>query len=104
LSDSIRIRPAERTDVSLLMAMITELADYERAVDQAIGTESQLDDALFGPHPAAEAVIADTQPPAAEGMIADSQDHVAGFAIYFQTFSTWLCARGLYLEDLYVRP
>ena len=43
----------------LLLALIVELADYERAVDDAIGTEELLEAALFGAHPVAEAVIAE---------------------------------------------
>jgi GNAT superfamily N-acetyltransferase len=92
LSDRIRIRPAERNDVPLLLAMIGELAAYERAADRVTGTESLLESALFGPRPAAEAVIADIG--AAP----------AGFALFFHTFSTWECRPGLYLEDLFVRP
>jgi GNAT superfamily N-acetyltransferase len=92
LSESVRIRPAERSDVPLLRSMIAELAEYERAADQVTGTEAQLDSALFGPRAVAEAVVAQVH------------DADAGFAIYFHTFSTWLCQPGLYLEDLYVRP
>jgi GNAT superfamily N-acetyltransferase len=92
LSDSARIRRAQRTDVALLLAMVKELADYERAPDQVTGTEELLAEALFGSDPAAEAVVAEVD------------GAPAGFALYFHTFSTWLCRRGLYLEDLYVRP
>jgi GNAT superfamily N-acetyltransferase len=92
LSDRVRIRPAERSDVALLLSMITELAEYERAAEQVTGTEEQLESALFGARPVAEAVIADVDP------------RPAAFALYFHTFSTWLCQPGLYLEDLYVRP
>jgi GNAT superfamily N-acetyltransferase len=78
--------------VPLILSMITELATYERAADEVTGTEQQLSSALFGSAPVAEAVIAevDLRP--------------AGFALYFHTFSTWLCQACLYLEDLYVRP
>ena len=78
--------------MALILSMINELAEYERAADQVTGTERQLSSALFGSRPAAEAVVAelDRRP--------------AGFALYFQTFSTWLCQPCLYLEDLYVRP
>ena len=78
--------------MSLLLSMVTELAEYERAGDQVTGTERQLDGALFGPRPVAEALIAEVN------------ELSAGFAIFFHTFSTWLCQPGLYLEDLYVRP
>jgi GNAT superfamily N-acetyltransferase len=56
------------------------------------GSVELLDQALFGRQPAAEAVIAEAN---GEGV---------GFALFFQTFSTWLCKPGLWLEDLYVSP
>jgi GNAT superfamily N-acetyltransferase len=92
LSDSLAIREASRDDTALLLAMIRELADYERAAAQVTGTEQQLDAALFGARPAAEAVIA------------SSRQEPLGFALFYPTFSTWQCLRGLWLEDLYVRP
>lgn len=76
----------------LLLAMVRELATYERAAERVTGTEAQLERALFGERPAAEAVIAE----------ADGEP--AGFALYFTTFSTWLCQPGIWLEDLFVRP
>jgi GNAT superfamily N-acetyltransferase len=81
-------------DVAEIRALIHELATYERAADQARATEDQLRDALFGPHPAASALIA-------------ADDHTAGtvgFALWFPRFSTWTGTRGMHLEDLYVRP
>ena len=88
----LRIRDASRDDVELIYSLIAELADYERAADRVAGTRELLEEALFGPDPAAEAVIAEL----------DGQP--VGFAVYFRTFSTWLCRPGLWLEDLYVSP
>lgn len=51
-----------------------------------------LHEALFGDEAVAEAVIAEL-----EGA-------PAGFALYYRTFSTWLCLPGLWLEDLFVSP
>jgi GNAT superfamily N-acetyltransferase len=99
LSDSIRIRPAERTDVALLFSLIVELAKYERAAELVTGDEELLHAALFGARPHAEAVIAELGEPGAP-----RADAVAGFALFFGTFSTWLCRPGLWLEDLYVSP
>jgi GNAT superfamily N-acetyltransferase len=87
-----RIARATLADVPLLRDMIRELALYERMADQAIATEVDLREALSGPRPAAEALIgyADDQP--------------AAFALFFHNFSTFVGRRGLYLEDLFVRP
>jgi GNAT superfamily N-acetyltransferase len=88
----IRIVPATRADVPLILALVHELAAYENEPDAVVATEVMLDAALFGDHPAAEAVIAhlDGAP--------------AGFALWFQNFSTWTGRPGLWLEDLFVRP
>ena len=72
--------------------MIRELAEYERLSDEVVGTGDDLERHLLGRSPAAEAVIA-----------RDGQEPV-GFALYFTTFSTFLCRPGLWLEDLFVRP
>ena len=91
-SDSIAIRPANAADVPLILRFVRELAEFERAADKVIATEPMLFEALFGPHPAAEAVIAEVD------------DVAVGMALFFHNFSTWTGWRGIYLEDLYVTP
>ncbi len=88
----IAIRPATRADVPLLFSLIVELATYERAADEVVGTEALLAESLFGPVPAAEAVVA------------ERDGRGVGFALFFPTFSTWRCRPGIWLEDLYVQP
>jgi GNAT superfamily N-acetyltransferase len=88
----VSIRPATADDVPLIRQLIAELADYERLAHAAVATEDGLRAHLFGPHPSAEVLIGEV----------DGQP--AGFALYFHTFSTFLGQRGLYLEDLFVRP
>ena len=85
------IRPAEPADVTTILRFVRELAVFEREPDAVLATEPMLHDALFGAHPAAEAVIAEDGEP-------------LGFALFFHNFSTWQGKRGLYLEDLYVTP
>ncbi|MEV6422280.1 GNAT family N-acetyltransferase [Streptomyces sp. NPDC051662] len=87
------IRTATPADVPVIRAMIRELAEYEKALDEARATEEQLREALFGERPAAYAHIAET----------DDGEPV-GFALWFLNFSTWRGVCGIYLEDLYVRP
>ncbi|HEX8977444.1 MAG TPA: GNAT family N-acetyltransferase [Solirubrobacteraceae bacterium] len=86
----VRIRAARPVDVEQIYAFIVELAEYERAPDQVTGTPELLREALFGPAPSAEALIAEID------------DHVVGFALFHGTFSTWECRPGIWLEDLYV--
>ncbi|MEV6649048.1 GNAT family N-acetyltransferase [Streptomyces sp. NPDC051219] len=87
------IRTATPEDVPAIHRMVRELADYEKALDEARATEAQLYEALFGERPAAFAHIAET----------DAGETV-GFALWFLNFSTWRGVHGIYLEDLYVRP
>ena len=88
-----RIVPAEKKHVPLIHQFIMELADYERArPGDAPVTEQDLTDTLFGERPAAEVLIAYLG------------DEPAGFALFFHNYSTWLGKRGIYLEDLFVRP
>ncbi|MGW3010275.1 N-acetyltransferase family protein [Streptomyces sp. NPDC001219] len=86
------IREATPEDVPVILAMIGELAAYERAPEAAQATEPQLKEALFGPQPAAFALIA------------EEDSAPVGFALWFRNFSTWTGTHGVYLEDLYVRP
>jgi GNAT superfamily N-acetyltransferase len=89
---SLKITSATRADVPLILALIGELADYEKLRHEAVATEESVASALFGAKASAEAVIArlDGEP--------------VGFALFFHNFSTFLCQKGLYLEDLFVRP
>lgn len=82
--------------------MIRELAEYERALEEAKATEQQLREALFGTDAAVFALIAESDEPSADGAIAAGEP--VGFALWFRNFSTWTGTHGIYLEDLYVRP
>jgi GNAT superfamily N-acetyltransferase len=88
----IEIRPAEPDDIALILRFVRELAEFEREPDAVVATEDMLCEALFSDRPAADAIIA------------DSGGEPAGFALFFQNFSTWTGRPGLYLEDLYVTP
>jgi len=89
---AFRIRDAEPRDVPVLIALFGELASYEKLEHALVASEERLDRALFG------------DPPAAYGLIAERTTEALGYAIYFHTFSTFLAIRGIWLEDLYVRP
>jgi GNAT superfamily N-acetyltransferase len=87
------IRPAVEADVPELVAMIRELADYEQLSDQVAITEDDLARTLFGPG----AIVHDS-------VIEDGNGGLAGHALWYRTFSTFLGKSGIWLEDLYVRP
>jgi len=90
------IRPARPDDIATIVALIKELATYEREPDAAQATETDLQAALFGEAPAVFALIAEDD--------RGEAPEIAGFALWFLNFSTWVGRHGIYLEDLYVRP
>ena len=92
----ITLRPALPADVAVLVAMIRELAVFEKLEHLMVATPESIAPHLFGPRPSAEVVVAEV---ATEG-----GPQAAGFALFFHNFSTFLGRPGLYLEDLYVRP
>jgi GNAT superfamily N-acetyltransferase len=89
------VRPAEPADVPAILALIRDLAEYERAVHEVVATEDLLREALFADAPRAHALVVDDP---------QGEYNLAGFALYFLNFSTWTGRHGIYLEDLYVRP
>ena len=88
----IRIERATARDVSLILSLIKALAEYERLADQAVATDADLRESLFGPQARAEVAIA------------YAGGEAVGFAVWFHNYSTFLGRAGLYLEDLFVVP
>lgn len=86
------IRTCREADLGVVVAMVHELAEYERAPEECTLTVAQLREALFAPSPALF------------GHVAEVDGEVVGFALWFLNFSTWRGTHGIYLEDLYVRP
>jgi GNAT superfamily N-acetyltransferase len=88
----LEIRSAVAADTPLILSLIRELAEYERAPDAVVASEERIRETLFGPQARAEVLLG------YEG------DTPVGFALFFHNYSTWLARPGLYLEDLFVRP
>jgi GNAT superfamily N-acetyltransferase len=86
------IRLATPNDVATILRLIRELAEYENLSSMCVATEENLRRHLFGPEPAAEAAMI------------ECDGAPVGYAIWFKTFSTFLAAPGIYLEDVYVQP
>lgn len=88
----VRVRPATAGDVGLICQLVRDLAAYERSPESAVATEAMIHESLFGVKPACEALVGEV-------------DGVAqGIAVFFHNYSTWTGRRGVYLEDLFVRP
>ena len=92
MSAGVHIRPATRADVPIILELIRGLAEYERLAHECVATEAALEATLFGQRPGAEVIIA----------LADGT--AAGFALFFHNYSTFRAKRGIYLEDLFVKP
>ena len=92
MANAFTIRPATPGDIREILRLIRALADYEKLSEMAVGTEAMLHEALFGAHPSCEALVA------------DADGRTVAFALFFTTFSTFLCKPGIYLEDVFVEP
>jgi GNAT superfamily N-acetyltransferase len=89
---TLSIRHAQPDDLGLVLQFIKELAAYEKLSDEVVASEAILRQSLFAPGANGEAIIAEV-------------DGVGvGFALFFHNFSTFLGRKGLYLEDLFVKP
>jgi GNAT superfamily N-acetyltransferase len=86
------IRLATPDDVSAIFSLIQALSEYEQLAHEMVGSEVDLHNGLFGSISYAESIVAEVD------------GKVAGFALYFYNFSTFLMKPGIYLEDLFVLP
>ncbi|WP_341675120.1 GNAT family N-acetyltransferase [Niveibacterium sp. SC-1] len=86
------IRDVTPDDLPELLRLVRGLAQYEKLEHLLQASVEDYRDALFGPRPVAEAVMAFVD------------ERAVGFALFFQNYSTFLGKRGLYLEDLFVEP
>ncbi len=86
------IRPATVEDTDEILAMIYELALYEKAPNEAKATREQIIDSFFSADPKVFCEIV------------EADGEIAGLAIWFLNYSTWQGKHGIYLEDLFIRP
>ncbi len=89
---NLSIRPATKSDVPTIFQLIQALAEYEQLEHAVTGSESALEQHLFGNSPYANAILA------------IQEEKTVGFALWFTTYSTFLTQPGMYLEDLFVLP
>lgn len=86
------ITPASRDDVAAIESLVRELAVYEKLEHLMVSTPADFERELFGPNSVIECIVA------------KENGRAVGFALFFHNFSTFLGRRGLYLEDLFVKP
>lgn len=85
----ILIREAKPKDISAVLRLIRELADFEREPKAVVNTESELHQHIF-------------KDKICNAIVADDNNEIIGFALYYNSYSTWK-GKCLYLEDLYVQ-
>lgn len=86
------IRSAGREDAPAIYEMIMALAVYEKAEEEVVTTPQEIEETLFGAGSKTEALICEID------------GRVAGYAVFFTSYSTWVGRSGLYIEDLYISP
>ncbi len=92
MSPTLRIAPANESDVPVILGFIRKLAEYEKLSHLVVATEENIREHVFGANPVAEVLLA------------YGGREPVGFALYFRNFSTFLGQPGIYLEDLFVEP
>ncbi len=85
----VKIRKGKKEDLSAVLELVKELAEYEKALDQVANTVQRMEEDGFGENPVFGFLIA------------EDQDGIIGTSIYYYRYSTWKGKR-LYLEDLVV--
>lgn len=88
----LTIRKAEKKDIPIILQLIKELAEYEKLLHQVITIEEDLTKVLFDENSFVNVLLA------------EYDGEIAGQALFFYNFSTFIGKPGLYLEDLYVKP
>ena len=112
-----RLRRVSPADTPQILELIQDLAEYEKEPDAVRATEEALHEHLFGENPAVFGHVVEVlngdikdEDVADSGSVENGdaapgeRPYLAGMALWFPNFSTWECAHGIYLEDLYVRP
>ena len=91
MNTELKLRYAERKDITLILDFIRKLAEYEKMTDEVIADEKTLEEWIFTRQKA-------------EVILASVEEKTIGFALFFHNFSTFLGRAGLYLEDLFILP
>lgn len=92
MTEKLIIRKAEEKDIPNIISLIKELAEYEKLLHLVEITDDKLKKVLFVENKFVEVLIAEY-----DGIL-------AGQALFFNNFSTFVGKPGIYLEDLYVKP
>ena len=78
MKENIKIRKAELNDVTIILNLIKELAQYEKLLDEVIATEDKLMDTIFGKDKFVEV------------WLAEINNEPAGQVFFFRNYSTFV--------------
>jgi ribosomal protein S18 acetylase RimI-like enzyme len=92
---SLNIESAKPEHIPAILALLREFAEYESLLDYLEVTGERMQAALFG-----EGAV----PSVAEAIVAVLDDEPVGYAVFYPNFATFRGQRGLYLEDIYIKP
>ncbi|WP_424133893.1 N-acetyltransferase family protein [Roseomonas chloroacetimidivorans] len=92
VTTAFTLRDATPADLPEVVRLVRELAEYEKLLHEAVGTEEDFRVLLFGEKPLLHAVLAEVQ------------GRVVGQALWFNNVSTFTGKPGIYLEDIFVQP
>jgi len=87
---SVLFRMCKREDLRQVISMIKELADYEKMSDQMVGRAEDLEKSIFINKEC-------------EVLLATLDDEIIGYSLFFNSYSTFLCKAGMYVEDFYIK-
>lgn len=86
------VRPASAADAAHLLELVDALADYEKLDRPGADARERLAQDAFGPRPRFGVLLA------------EGDGGIAGYALFFETYSSFRAQPTLWLEDLFVRP
>lgn len=92
MATAFTLRDATPADVPVVVHFVRALAEYEKLLHEAKGTEADFAAALFGPTPRAAAIIA------------EADGKAVGLCVWHRTFSTFTARHGIWVEDVFVEP
>jgi ribosomal protein S18 acetylase RimI-like enzyme len=90
MKSELIVRDARPDDIPQVHALIMELAEFEKALDEMVLTEEQLLEDSFGENPILEIIVA------------EKEDQILGAAMFYEKYSTWK-GRAVHLEDFVVK-
>ena len=87
--NAVKLRFAEEKDMKSVLALIQELADFEKEPDAVVVTEADLKRDAYGEQPKFQCIVA------------EKEESIIGMALFYPRYSTWK-GPTLHLEDLIV--